>query len=284
MSCKKMFKEDLLAALDEPEVQEKLQSLLAIDSEVPIASSYPKIEDSYRAELAREKELVEQYRRQFQEAQERVSLIDEERKRISLDNNRVSAKYRELENEFAESRVEWQRELHDIKAAYEQKLQQCHQEVEKWQENQKTQEAMAAPFAEALHIYQQVQSLSPELKKRVQAYFKSYTPVSFIVCTGQENNLLSLWDIAKEENKNCSVEDKRILLALLNYCIERVNDSCGMPRYALCQDKEGERFDSRLHSRSADSSPHSGPIQKVILPGIVQVDTGAVKRPSVVRV
>lgn len=284
MSCKKMFKEDLLAALDEPEVQEKLQSLLAIDSEVPIASSYPKIEDSYRAELAREKELVEQYRRQFQEAQERVSLIDEERKRISLDNNRVSAKYRELENELAQSRAEWQRELRDIKADYEQKLQQCHREVEKWQENQKTQEAMTAPFAEALHIYQQVQSLSPELKKRVQAYFKSYTPVSFIVCTGQGNNLLSLWDIAKEENKNCSVEDKRILLALLNYCIERVNDSCGMQRYALRQDKVGERFDSRLHSRSADSSPHSGPIQKVILPGIVQVDTGEVKRPSVVRV
>lgn len=280
MSCKKMFKEYLLDALDEPEVREKLQSLLAIDS----ASSYPKIEDSYRAELAREKELVEQYRRKFQEAQERASLLEEERNRISLDNNRVSAKYRELENEFAASRVEWQKELRDIKAAYEQKLQQCHREVEKWQENQKTQEAMAAPFAEALHIYQQVQSLSPELKKRVQAYFKSYTPVSFIVCTGQENNLLSLWDIAKEENKNCSVEDKRILLALLNYCIERVNDSCGMPRYALRQDKEGERFDSRLHSRSVDSSPHSGPIQKVILPGIVQVDTGEVKRPSVVRV
>ena len=160
MSCKKMFKEYLLDALDEPEVREKLQSLLAIDS----ASSYPKIEDSYRAELAREKELVEQYRRKFQEAQERASLIEEERNRISLDNNRVSAKYRELENEFAESRVEWQRELRDIKAAYEQKLQQCHQEVEKWQENQKTQEAMAAPFAEALHIYQQVQSLSPECK------------------------------------------------------------------------------------------------------------------------
>lgn len=280
MSCKKMFKEDLLAALDEPEVREKLQSLLAIDS----ASSYPKVEDSYRAELAREKELVEQYRRKFQEAQERASLIEEERNRISLDNNRVSAKYRELENELAQSRAEWQRELRDIKADYEQKLQQCHREVEKWQENQKTQEAMTAPFAEALHIYQQVQSLSPELKKRVQAYFKSYTPVSFIVCTGQGNNLLSLWDIAKEENKNCSVEDKRILLALLNYCIERVNDSCGMPRYALRQDKVGERFDSRLHSRSADSSPHSGPIQKVILPGIVQVDTGEVKRPSVVRV
>lgn len=280
MSCKKMFKEDLLAALDEPEVQEKLQSLLAIDS----ASSYPKMEDSYRAELAREKELVEQYRRKFQEAQERVSLIDEERKRISLDNNRVSAKYRELENELAQSRAEWQRELRDIKAAYEQKLQQCHREVEKWQENQKTQEAMTAPFAEALHIYQQVQSLSPELKKRVQAYFKSYTPVSFIVCTGQGNNLLSLWDIAKEENKNCSAEEKCILLALLNYCIERVNDSCGMQRYALRQDKVGERFDSRLHSRSADSSPHSGPIRKVILPGIVQVDTGEVKRPSVVRV
>lgn len=280
MSCKKMFKEYLLDALDEPEVREKLQSLLAIDS----ASSYPKIEDSYRAELAREKELVEQYRRKFQEAQERASLIEEERNRISLDNNRVSAKYRELENEFAASRVEWQKELRDIKAAYEQKLQQCHREVEKWQENQKTQEAMTAPFAEALHIYQQVQSLAPELKKRVQAYFKSYTPVSFIVCTGQGNNLLSLWDIAKEENKNCSVEDKRILLALLNYCIERVNDSCGMPRYALRQDKVGERFDSRLHSRSADSSPHSGPIQKVILPGIVQVDTGEVKRPSVVLV
>lgn len=280
MSCKKMFKEDLLAALDEPEVREKLQSLLAIDS----ASSYPKVEDSYRAELAREKELVEQYRRKFQEAQERASLIEEERNRISLDNNRVSAKYRELENELAQSRAEWQRELRDIKADYEQKLQQCHREVEKWQENQKTQEAMTAPLAEALHIYQQVQSLAPELKKRVQAYFKSYTPVSFIVCTGQGNNLLSLWDIAKEENKNCSVEDKRILLALLNYCIERVNDSCGMPRYALRQDKVGERFDSRLHSRSADSSPHSGPIQKVILPGIVQVDTGEVKRPSVVRV
>lgn len=280
MSCKKMFKEYLLDALDEPEVREKLQSLLAIDS----ASSYPKIEDSYRAELAREKKLVEQYRRKFQEAQERASLIEEERNRISLDNNRVSAKYRELENEFAASRVEWQKELRDIKAAYEQKLQQCHREVEKWQENQKTQEAMTAPFAEALHIYQQVQSLAPELKKRVQAYFKSYTPVSFIVCTGQGNNLLSLWDIAKEENTNCSVEDKRILLALLNYCIERVNDSCGMPRYALRQDKVGERFDSRLHSRSADSSPHSGPIQKVILPGIVQVDTGEVKRPSVVRV
>ena len=280
MSCKKMFKEYLLDALDEPEVREKLQSLLAIDS----ASSYPKIEDSYRAELAREKKLVEQYRRKFQEAQERASLIEEERNRISLDNNRVSAKYRELENEFAASRVEWQKELRDIKAAYEQKLQQCHREVEKWQENQKTQEAMTAPFAEALHIYQQVQSLAPELKKRVQAYFKSYTPVSFIVCTGQGNNLLSLWDIAKEENKNCSVEDKRILLALLNYCIERVNDSCGMPRYALRQDKVGERFDSRLHSRSADSSPHSGPIEKVILPGIVQVDTGEVKRPSVVRV
>lgn len=280
MSCKKMFKEDLLAALDEPEVREKLQSLLAIDS----ASSYPKVEDSYRAELAREKELVEQYRRKFQEAQERASLIEEERNRISLDNNRVSAKYRELENELAQSRAEWQRELCDIKAAYEQELQQCHREVEKWQENQKTQEAMTAPFAEALHIYQQVQSLAPELKKRVQAYFKSYTPVSFIVCTGQGNNLLSLWDIAKEENKNCSVEDKRILLALLNYCIERVNDSCGMLRYTLRQDKVGERFDSRIHSRSADSSPHSGPIQKVILPGIVQVDTGEVKRPSVVRV
>lgn len=280
----KIFKERLLAVLDEVEIQEKLRSVLTAGNTASIASSVSKMEDSCMAELEREKEVAEQYRRKFQEAQEAISLMDEERKRISLDKNRVSTKCKELEKELAQSRAEWQNKLSATKTAYEQQLQHCYREVEKQQENLKAWKNMAAPFAEALDLYRQVQSLSPNVRNRVQCYFKSHTPVSFIVCAGQENNLFSVWDITKEENKNCSVEDKLILRKLLDYSIERVNDACGMLRYALRQDKEGERFDDRFHSRSPDSSPHSGPIKEVILPGIIQVNTGEVKRPSVVRV
>ena len=82
----------------------------------------------------------------------------------------------------------------------------------------------------------------------------------------------------------CSKQDKVILQELLDYSIQRVNDSFKVSRYALLSNKVGERFDDYFHSRSRDSSPYSGRIEKVILPGIERMDNEEVKRKSVVKV
>lgn len=299
----KVFKERFLAVLEDEEVREKLRVALNADGKIPVAVPVAKENEPRWINWEQKKEeAVEQVRQSYKEALERanrqLTKLQVDCAGISRERDQLSEQCRKLQNQLNKVCAEQQRDRDEYKRSYQQIRHEAEEKQEKYEVLREKQEqqvselqkklveaqAVSAPFAEALRIYEQVQSLSPAVKKRVQSYFKSQTPVSFLVCAGQENNLSSLWDIAKEENANCSVEDKSILLTLLTYSIEQVNDSYDTPRYALRSDQVGERFDNRFHIRSPDSSLYSGPIKEVILPGIDQLNTGKVVRQSVVRV
>lgn len=294
----KNFKEHLLTVLDDDEIQEKLKSIFALRktecATIPVKES----EDSQWKDLQKEKEKADEqirwYEAELREAKETISRMEIEMNRISCECDRVSSQCRELETELAQSRAKSEREKKEYKNCYEelqgilnetkQKLRQQNREITKKQKDLEEWKKISAPFAETLQIYRQVQSLSPGVKKRVQAYFNPDTPVAFLVSAGQENNLLQLWNIAQKEIEDCPSGDKSVLLELLAYSIERVNDSYHTSRYALRRDQAGARFDNRFHSRSRDSSPHSGNIKEVVLPGIDRVDMGKVECQSVVRI
>ena len=299
----KVFTERLLVALEYEEVREKLRAVLAADSQAPAAVSDAKEkEPRWIPGEQKTKEVAGQVRQSYEkaleEAKRQISQLQAEKAGLSRERDRLSQQCKKLQDQLVEVRNAQQRDRDAYKRNYQQVLYeaekkqadyeaQCQQQkhqVVAWKEKLERLNAVSAPFEETLSMYEKVQSLSPQVKKRVQAYFKSQTPVSFLVCAGQENNLFSLWDIIKEEMDSCKAADKSILLALLSYSIGRVNDSYDTSRFALRQDQVGDRFDDRVHSRSKESSVYSGPITEVILPGIVQVNTGRAMRQSVVRV
>lgn len=290
---KKKFKDRLLAVLEDAEVQEKLRAVLAAGGEAPKALPDAPETDSYPAEPER-KRMVDFYQEKLREAKETISRLERENEAVSYEKNRLASRVQTAEKELADTRAKWQedqsayaakshswqQELSDAK----EQLRQQRKETEKQQVAVQEAEAIAKPFAEALDMYRKAQQLPAKIKGRVEAYFLPQTPVSFLVCAGQEGNMLALWDILKEEMNTCSQEEKAILLALLGYSIRRVNDGYKEPRYALRQDQVGARFDDRYHIRSKGSSNYSDPIAEVILPGIDRLDKKQVIKTSVVRI
>lgn len=261
----KAFKEQLLSVWDDEKVQEKLKQMLAV---------------------IKEKEVM--------------CLKEDKKEQHTLDRNKAFAKCKELEKELAQSRTEWQRErdiyqkhywvwqseLANIKGAYEQQLQRLRQELEKKQEDLNEWKTIATPFVEVLHMYQLLLDLSPVIKSQVQDHFRWQTPESFLICVGQEKNLLQLWDLVKELNTDCLGDDRFILLKLLSYSVKKVNGSYGRLRYVLRQEQVGMQFDEHFHIRYRyESCPYSGTIKEVILPGIDLIHAGKVelKRKSVVE-
>ncbi len=298
----KTFKKRLLAVLEEEEVQRKLWEVVALGEAAPAAPVQDVSEKEAgpsEGDLEAKEQLIQQYREAHENDQRTISQLESERNQLAEEKRNISVQCRRLERDLDAARGE----LIEQKNTYEeqaqrqagalhsckQELKQQRQQIEQLQQQAVEQQAVvakwervAAPFEEALELYGKVQALSPAVKKRVRAYFKVQTPVSFLVSMGEENNLLQLWNIAKEEIKNCSKEDKSTLNALLAYTIDRVNELHETPRYALRQDKPGEKFDDRAHIRASGSSPYSGPIQEVILLGIDR--EGKVWKQSVVRV
>lgn len=159
--------------------------------------------------------------------------------------------------------------------------------MEKKQEDLNEWKTIATPFVEVLHMYQLLSDLSPVIKSQVQDHFRWQTPESFLICVGQEKNLLQLWDLVKKElNTDCLGDDRSILLKLLSYSVKKVNGSYGRLRYVLRQEQVGMQFDEHFHIRYRyESCPYSGTIKEVILPGIDLIHAGKVevKRKSVVE-
>lgn len=44
----------------------------------------------------------------------------------------------------------------------------------------------------------------------------------FLICVGQEKNLLQLWDLVKELNTDFWEDDRSILLKLLSYSVKKL--------------------------------------------------------------
>ena len=225
------------------------------------------VEEDRQSESEKYERACEKWQSERAEYERMCKKIKTELKQVKEDRQSESEKYERAYKKWQSKRDEYERAC------------------EKWQSEVEKQKKIVSYFQGTCDIYKRVQDLSPDIKKRVCAYFlPKETPISFLVCAGQENNLFSLWDIIKEEMYNCSKQDKVILQELLDYSIQRVNDSFKVSRYALLSNKVGERFDDYFHSRSRDSSPYSGCIEKVILPGIERMDNEEVKRKSVVKV
>ena len=225
------------------------------------------VEEDRQSESEKYERACEKWQSERAEYERMCKKIKTELKQVKEDRQSESEKYERAYKKWQSKRDEYERAC------------------EKWQSEVEKQKKIVSYFQGTCDIYKRVQDLSPDIKKRVCAYFlPKETPISFLVCAGQENNLFSLWDIIKEEMYNCSGQDKVILQELLDYSIQRVNDSFKVSRYALLSNKVGERFDDYFHSRSRDSTPHSGCIEKVILPGIERMDNEEVKRKSVVKV
>ena len=105
--------------------------------------------------------------------------------------------------------------------------------MEKKQEDINEWKTIATPFVEVLHMYQLLSDLSPIIKSQVQDHFRWQTPEFFLICVGQEKNLLQLWDLVKKLNTDCLGDDRSILLMLLSYSVKKVNGSYGRLRYVL---------------------------------------------------
>ncbi len=302
----KTFKKRLLTVLEEEEVQKKLWEVVALGEAVPAAAPVQDVSEKEAGpserDLEAKEQLIQHYREAHENDQRTISQLESERNQLAEEKRNISVQCRRLERDLdaAKGKLTEQKNAYDEQAgelhSCKQELKQQRQQIEQLQQQtmQLQQQAaeqqavaakwerVAAPFEKALALYGKVQALSPAVGKRVRAYFKVQTPVSFLVSMGEENNLLQLWNIAKEEIKNCSEEDKSTLNALLAYTIDRVNELHETPRYALRQDKPGEKFDDHVHIRASGSSPYSGPIQEVILLGIDR--EGKVWKQSVVRV
>lgn len=222
---------------------------------------------------------------EYEKVKTELKQVEEYRQRERVEYERACKKWQSESEKYERAYKEIKTELKQVKEDRQRERVEYEREYEKWQSEVEKQKKIVSYFQGTCDIYKSVQDLSPDIKKRVCAYFlPKETPISFLVCAGQENNLFSLWDIIKEEMYTCSKQDKVILQELLDYSIQRVNDSFKVSRYALLSNKVGERFDDYFHSRSRDSRPYSGCIEKVILPGIKRMDNEEVKRKSVVKV
>ncbi|MGF1723980.1 hypothetical protein [Photobacterium nomapromontoriensis] len=137
-------------------------------------------------------------------------------------------------------------------------------------------------FDEELHIQVLYQQLSEQTQSSLSGIFKETSLKGLMVCGVQEKNITNLWDYAKNAVVNGNHEDAADIVALFTALFTRF--VLAYPMYQWQPVEIGEEFNTQAHIRHNSSEQMSGCIEAVILPGYVNVKTGMVMKPSVVKI
>lgn len=153
------------------------------------------------------------------------------------------------------------------------------------QANESLQSQVEQRFSRGWELFEAYQSTSDHTKQILHnGVFTQETNFMSFICGGaQTSSLEKLWDALKECVMYDQQKDAQILSDIFEYCIELVNSSKTQAKYEVLPVKEGERFDSDIHTEGPNSLAQ-GKVVHVYLPGYQNTYNGKIIKKSIVQV
>ena len=225
-------------------------------------------------------------------------LQDSKRKSIKLSSELEEAQQRvqNLQMESEKWRKTYQDEKHNadfMKARLESKIEELKQEKQRLEQrkrslekaNESLQSQMEERFSRGWELFEAYQSVDDHTKQILHnGVFTQETNFMSFICGGaQTSSLEKLWDALRECIMYGQQKDAQILWDIFEYCIELVNSSKTQAKYEVLPTKEGERFDSDIHTEGPNSLAQ-GKVVNVYLPGYQNTYNGKIIKKSIVQV
>lgn len=168
------------------------------------------------------------------------------------------------------------------KAMAENDLKSAVSELENIRKKLAKTETDAEPFRETLDTYKKYSELKLASKEPWKSVLPSDNPVHFLMAGAKANSIMGLWDTMKNEGLYAGSKEYDALMDTMRFLIDQYNSTLDTPVWKLSSDQPGMRFNESLHVRGPGSSQHSGTIQEVLFPGILNTATNKVVRKAVV--
>ena len=272
---KPKFKDKLLTALQDSEIQSEIRKIIISGEKSDAAPS----------EIGSAKN---------EALQNKIEELKSELEQIRSENKRIHE-----ENELLEQRYQ---SMAEAKTAAEQQCAVQRKELELRKMKLKQYEEYAAKqavqlkdiqneisgyrvFDEAVTLFRAYCSLPSDVLRKAASIIRPESADLFFAMGCQKDNVLALWDFMKSEWERLGESETKILLETLTYFLKMINNQYQRPIFQWMDCHVGDPFDDKLHIRTADSSRYSGEIRQACIPGIVNVYNGeTVVRKSLVIV
>ena len=272
---KPKFKDKLLTALEDSEIQSEIRKIIISGEKSDAAPS----------EIGSAKN--EELKNKIEELKSELEQMRNENKRIHAESELLKQKNQSMAEAktAAEQQCEGQRkELEHQKM----KLKQYEEYVAKQAVQLKDIQNEISGyrvFDEAVTLFRAYCSLPSDVLRKAASIIRPESADLFFAMGCQKDNVLALWDFMKSEWERLGESETKILLETLTYFLKMINNQYQRPIFQWMDCHVGDPFDDKLHIRTADSSRYSGEIRQVCIPGIVNVYNGeTVVRKSLVIV
>ena len=269
------FKDKLLTALQDSEIQSEIRKIIISGDESDAAPS--KISSAKNEELQNK---IEELKSELEQMRKENERIHAESKLLKQKNQSMAEAKTAAEQQCEEQRKELEHQKMELKQYKEYVAKQAVQLKDIQNEI-----SGYRVFDEAVTLFRAYCSLPSDVLRKAASIIRPESADLFFAMGCQKDNVLALWDFMKSEWERLGESETKILLETLTYFLKMINNQYQRPIFQWMDCHVGDPFDDKLHIRTADSSRYSGEIRQVCIPGIVNVYNGeTVVRKSLVIV
>lgn len=272
---KPKFKDRLLTALQDSEIQSEIRKIIISGEKSDAASS--EIGSAKNEEL---KNKIEELKSELEQMRNENERIHAENELLKQKNQSMAEARTAAEQQCEEQRKELEHQKMKLKQYEEYVAKQAVQLKDIQNEI-----SGYRVFDEAVTLFRAYCSLPSDVLRKAASIIRPESADLFFAMGCQKDNVLALWDFMKSEWERLGESETKILLETLTYFLKMINNQYQRPIFQWMDCHVGDPFDDKLHIRTADSSRYSGEIRQVCIPGIVNVYNGeTVVRKSLVIV
>lgn len=269
------FKDKLLTALQDSEIQSEIRKIIILGEKSDVAPS--EIGSAKNEELKNKIEELKSELEQMRNENERIHAESEllKQKNQSMAEARTAAEQQcEVQRKELEHQKMKLKQYEEYVAKQAVQLKDIQNEISGYR-----------VFDEAVTLFRAYCSLPSDVLRKAASIIRPESADLFFAMGCQKDNVLALWDFMKSEWERLGESETKILLETLTYFLKMINNQYQRPIFQWMDCHVGDPFDDKLHIRTADSSRYSGEIRQVCIPGIVNVYNGeTVVRKSLVIV
>ena len=279
-----MTKQELLYLLDDPDVREKILSVVNKRENFTGLTVTP--QNFFRADDDARR-LKEQLRARDAEISSATRRANDAESQLAT----LRGEILQLKSSLSQARQQsnqLQREADDANRQaenYRRQLNDAHEKISRLESSIDNLNAqLKQGFARGRELFEKYRQVGAHARQLLSTGVFVRDDFTSFVCGGaQSESLEKIWDVLKGCVLNGQRQDAEILWQVFEYCLELVNSSRAQAGFSVLPVKVGDRFDADIHSEGLNSRAQ-GKISVVCLPGFRNDYNGRVVRKSIVQV
>ncbi len=268
-----MDKYELIYLLDDPEVREKILSVVNKRETSATPQNFFRANDDVRR------------------LKEQLRSVESELETLRAENSRLNNSLTQTQQratKFQRDADTWKNSYDDAKRqaeTYRQKFDDAQEKISRLENSvDELKIKLRDGFARGQELFQKYQRVGAHARQILgTSVFVRDDFTSFICGGAQTDSLEKIWDVLKSCVMSGNQNDAEILWEIFEYCLELVNASKSGKGFSILSVNVGDRFDSDIHSEGG-AGRAQGKISVVCLPGFRNDYNGRIIRKSIVQV